>query len=278
MNVEINDVTVELGGNPIVHDVTVVVAPGEFLGVLGPNGSGKSTLLRTIYRFLAPDAGAVFIDGDDVTTLVSREAARRTAVLAQESSSDFNFSALDVVLLGRIPHLSTFQRIGRSDIDLAMDSLSRVSASHLADRSFPTLSGGERQHVLLARALTQQAPVVVLDEPTNHLDIRHQLELMDLIAEFGLTTIAALHDLNLAMRHCDRVCVLQAGEVVAAGAPRDALKPATIRDVFAVDAVVVADPVDGSPHLCLRRRPFTSIPNHKGEPDDHARSLEPQQS
>ncbi|MFY7066170.1 ABC transporter ATP-binding protein [Nocardiopsis changdeensis] len=249
MRVVLEGVSVVRGSRTVVHDVSVEAAPGSVLGVLGTNGSGKSTLLRTVCRVLRPSTGRVLLDGDDVRDLRPREVARRVAVVAQDSHEDFGITALESVLLGRTPHHRGFSPDTDRDLDIAREAMDRVGVLGLAGRQVAELSGGERQRVLLARAITQQARVLVLDEPTNHLDTAHRLELMDLIGELGLTTLIALHDLDLALAHCDRVALLVEGRLDRSGTPAEVLTPDVLRDRFRVDADIVHGP--RRPHLLL---------------------------
>ncbi|MFF0598909.1 ABC transporter ATP-binding protein [Streptomyces antibioticus] len=225
-----------LSGVPVLHGVDLRVGPGQVLGVVGPNGAGKSTLLRCLYRALAPDSGRVLVDGADLLTMDATASARHTAALPQESEPVSGLRVRRVVLLGRTAHLRAWQSPADRDHRIAEDALRRVGAYELADRDIGTLSGGERQRVLLARALAQQPRVLVLDEPLNHLDIRHQLEALRTVRELGITTVLAVHDLDLALRYCDRLCVLAGGAVVAAGAPEEVLRPALMAEVFGVRA------------------------------------------
>lgn len=252
-NVRISGVTVTVGDHDLIAGVDLEVPDGAVLGLLGPNGSGKSTLLRTLYRSLRPAAGRVLIGEDDVWSISPRSAATRVAAVTQDPSADVDFSVLDVVLMGRTPHKRALAGDSAADLALAMDSLRRVDAIHLIDRSVTTLSGGERQRVMLARALTQTAPVLVLDEPTNHLDICHQLDLLALVRRLRVTTVVALHDLNLAHTYCDLVTVLRDGVVVATGAPDEVLTPALVSDVFDLTCHALTHPVTGRPLLAFSR-------------------------
>lgn len=247
VDVTFDSVSVSLGGHPIVQDVDLHVPAGCFLGLLGPNGSGKSTLLRTLYKVHRPSTGAVLVGGSDVVGMKARDAARHIAVLAQEVSTDFSLTVDDVVMLGRTPHQTGFGANSTADRELADESLELVNASHLAGRPFATLSGGEKQRVLLARAFTQQAPVLVLDEPTNHLDIGFQLELMQLVASRGVTVIAALHEINVAAQFCDRIAVMVQGRLVDMGTPAEVLRPEILNPAFRVSAHSVPHPVTGRP-------------------------------
>ena len=232
------------GGLPLEH-----VRRGELVGLIGPNGSGKSTFLRTVYRVLKPDAGSITLDGDDLWRLSTRDAARRTAAVLQESPGDFEFSAEEVVSMGRTPHKGVLDRETAEDHRIVAESLARVGMTDFADRSFSTLSGGEKQRVLVARALAQKARFLVLDEPTNHLDIRYQLEILELVKGLGVTTLAAMHDLNLAAAYCDRLFAIEGGRLVTSGTPAEVLTPPLLRRVFGVGAHVHPDPLTGKPHL-----------------------------
>ncbi|MFI6373335.1 ABC transporter ATP-binding protein [Streptomyces sp. NPDC050546] len=234
--VTIGGLGARLSGIPVLHGVDLHVEPGEVLGVVGPNGAGKSTLLRCLYRALVPDTGTLRVDGADLLAMDPATSARHTAALPQESEPVSGLRVRRVVLLGRTAHLTAWQNPGAHDHWIAEEALARVGASALADRDIATLSGGERQRVLLARALAQQPRVLVLDEPLNHLDIRHQLECLRMIRGLGVTTVLAVHDLDLALRYCDRLCVLAAGTVVAAGPPREVLQPPLMAEVFGVKA------------------------------------------
>lgn len=229
----------------VLRDVGLEVRPGEFVGLIGPNGSGKSTLLKSIYRASKPDAGWISLDGDDVYRLSSRENAQRMAVVRQESSVEFDFSVNEIVMMGRSPHKRLFQADTEEDRIICKKSLAQVGMLDYSDRSFFTLSGGEKQRVLIARAIAQQAKFLVLDEPTNHLDVKYQLQVLDLVKALNITVLAALHDLNIAAMYCDRLYVIQDGEMVASGAPEDILEPGLIRDVFGVETEVTIHPITG---------------------------------
>ncbi|MGV9385052.1 ABC transporter ATP-binding protein [Nonomuraea sp. NPDC003707] len=233
MKLDLRGVSVALDGHPIVHEADLLVDDGEFVGLVGPNGCGKSTLLRTIYRALRPAAGLITVDGDDVHRLPARQAAQRTAVVAQETPADLDFTVAEIVFMGRTPYKAD----AATDEELCARALDRVGLTGAADRIFAALSGGEKQRVLLARALAQQTRLLLLDEPTSHLDIRHQLEILHLVRELGIATLAVLHDLNQATAFCDRLYVMNAGRIVAGGPPEQVLTPELISQVYGVRAV-----------------------------------------
>lgn len=249
MKLQTDSLRWETTAGRIVDDISLHVAGGEFAGLIGPNGSGKSSLLRMIYRVLRPTAGAVMVDGKQVWRISARENARHMAVLSQENIGEFEFSVREIVLMGRTPHKTFFAYDDASDQKRTDDALARVGMAHLAERVFSTLSGGEKQRVLIARALAQQAEMLVLDEPTNHLDIRYQFEIMTLIRRLGISVIAALHELNLAAHYCDRLYLIDAGRLVAQGPPAEVLTAEIIREVYHVRAEVALHPLTRKPHI-----------------------------
>jgi len=241
MEIRTDDLHAMLGGTEILHGIDFTAGDRSLVVVIGPNGSGKSTLLKCIYRVLKPSEGAVFVDGQPLSEYRVRDSAKKIAVLAQHNFYNFEFTVQDVVLMGRAPHKRALERDSAADFKIVYEAMERVGVAPLRDRLFSTLSGGEQQRVLLARALAQQTPCLILDEPTNHLDIKYQLELLDLVRSLDRTVVAAIHDLNIAAMYCDTIFVMQSGRIVAAGAPRDVLTRSLIRSVYEVDADVFTD-------------------------------------
>lgn len=238
VRLQVENVSWTVDQKRIIDQVLLDVQPGEFVGLLGPNGCGKSTLLRTIYRLLRPDAGLITLNEQNVWQMTAQETAKHTAVVSQERPTQFDFTVYEMVLMGRTPHKGLFDRDSRADFHIVEDALRRVRMLSLAERTFNTLSGGEKQRVLIARALAQQARFLVLDEPTNHLDIRYQLDILTLVRGLNVTTLAALHDLNLAAHYCDRLFMMHEGRIVASGTPEEVLQPDRIREVYQVRAHV----------------------------------------
>lgn len=238
MQIEAKAVESVLSGNHILKGVDLKAGHKELVGVIGPNGSGKSTLLKCIYRVLQPTQGAVYLDGNDLNRLSYKESAQQVAVVAQHNYYNFDFSVRDVVLMGRAPHKRALDRDNVEDYRIVDESLEIVGMEAFAARSFSTLSGGEQQRVILARALAQQTPCLILDEPTNHLDIKYQLQLMDLVRALDRTVIAAVHDLNIAAMYCDRLYAVKDGQIVGQGTPAELLTSMFIREVYEVDAQV----------------------------------------
>ncbi len=248
IDVQAKEILAELGGTQILHGVSLQAAPGTLVGLIGPNGSGKSTLLKCIYRVLKPTGGAVYLDGKPLSGYSVRESAKRVAVLAQHNYYNFEFSVRDVALMGRSPHKGAMERDNAQDYAIVADALRTVGMDGFETRSFSTLSGGEQQRVILARALAQQTPCLILDEPTNHLDIKYQLELMDIVSRLDKTVLCAVHDLNIAAMYCKRLYALKDGQVVISGAPEEVITPEVIRDVYDVDARILVDD-DGVRHV-----------------------------
>ena len=253
MSLRLDHLSVDLAGRRIVTGIALAVGDQEFAGLVGPNGSGKSTILKTIYRVHRPAAGRILLDGTDLLALRPRDAARRIAVVAQETTSEFDFTVREMVMIGRTPHKRSFDRDTAADRSIVDHAIERVGCEQLAQRRFNTLSGGEKQLVLIARALAQEADHLILDEPTNHLDIHNQVEILEIVAGLGVTVLAALHDLSLAALFCRTIHVLSAGQLVTAGPPGAVLTPETIRRAYGADVLVIEHPDTGTPHLIPRR-------------------------
>ena len=222
---------------PLLNNVDLCADKGQFVGLIGPNGAGKSTLLRTLARILQRTEGTVKLGGRDLDALSAREVAAFLALVPQAAPYTQGFHAFELVLMGRYPHLGPFAVEGAAD-------------TSAADRTLETLSGGERQRIFLARAVAQHSRVLLLDEPTANLDILHQLKILGLVRRLvdeGLTAVAAIHDLNLASRYCDRLVVLSRGRVLAEGEPSAVLLPEVLAAAFGIRARVYSDPVTGSP-------------------------------
>lgn len=247
-------VGVRIGGREILRGVDLALRPGEILVLAGANGAGKTTLFRIASRVRAADSGCVRVAGRPVESLSRAELARHLAVVPQDVAVTFPFRVGEVVLMGRSPHLGLLGFETREDVAIAEDAMRRVGIAELSERSILDLSGGERQLVTIARALTQDPQVLLLDEPTAHLDLRHRIAVLALVREFasrGRSALVVSHDLNLAARAADRMALLSAGRVLALGTPAEVLTPDRLRDAFSIDAEVVAAP-DGVPLVIPR--------------------------
>lgn len=237
------------GEQALLDGIELAVGDGQLVGLLGPNGSGKTSLLRCAYRFQRPDQGRVELDGEALWSRSPRWCAQRVAVVLQEFPQDFGLTVAEVAAMGRTPHKGLFDGDDLADVALVEQALARVGLSAHRRQAFAHLSGGEKQRVLLARALVQQPTLLILDEPTNHLDPRYQLELLRLIKTLGLATLASFHDLNLAAAFCDRLYVLDHGRVVASGTPAEVLTEALLAEVYGVQALVDRHPLVGHPRI-----------------------------
>jgi iron complex transport system ATP-binding protein len=237
----------------VLDGVSLQVHRGAVVGLLGPNGSGKTTLLKIIAGVLKAPSGRVLIDGQAIEQLTRRDLARRLAVVPQETQTTFDFTVIDMVLMGRYPHLGAFQLEGASDQAIARDALAATGTAALEARPFATLSGGEKQRVVIASALAQASDMLLLDEPTAALDLGYQFEITALLrrlnTERGTTMIVSTHDLNLAAALCERVVLLKQGRVIAQGTTEETLTAANIRLLYDIDADVQYHPRAG--HLTV---------------------------
>jgi iron complex transport system ATP-binding protein len=259
----IGGVDVSYGSVDILKDVNFSVESGQFLGILGPNGSGKTTLLKSISRVLKPKRGSILVGDKDIYEMKSVDVAKQLAVVPQETPMTFDFTALEVVLMGRNPHMTRFKMEGKNDLEIAKHAMEITRTWEFADRSVTELSGGERQRVIIARALTQEPKILLLDEPTTHLDISNQLEIMDLIKHLcetrKLLIVAVFHDFNLAARYCDSIILLKDGKIVALGKADDTLTSKNVKKVFSVDTIVKKHPITGQLHVIPISRPIIQL-------------------
>ncbi len=243
--------TLGYGERVVLRNITLEVASGQMLGLIGPNGSGKSTLIRGITRLIALRDGRMFLDGREIRQLSREGLARIVAVVPQNAGLPELFTALEVVLMGRTPHLGRFRHESARDFAIAWQAMEATDTLGLVERRVGELSGGERQRLCLARALAQEPKVLLLDEPTAHLDINHQVETLELVRALchnrGLAVLAALHDLNLAAQYCDRLVMIAGGGIYSQGRPGEVITAAGIREVYGVDVDIQPHPVNGLP-------------------------------
>ncbi len=247
--VSARELSYRIDAQQLLDDVSIRVEKGEMVGLIGPNGAGKSTLLRAISGILRCQDGAISLDGRDIKDMTVKDVAAGLALVPQIAPYTHGFTAMELVLMGRYPHLGRFQVEGSADNRIATDAMALTETDQFAERTLDTLSGGERQRVFVARALAQQPRILLLDEPTSNLDVLHQLMVLDLVRQLvddGLTSVAAFHDLSMAARYCDRLVVMAGGRVIAKGKPEEVLEPGLIESVFKVKAAVYRDPVTGS--------------------------------
>ena len=252
--VSAQDLAYQVEAQWLLDGVNLRVDRGEMVGLIGPNGAGKSTLLRAISGILRCQDGAVTLEGKDIANMTAKDVAAGLALVPQIAPYTHGFTSMELVLMGRYPHLGRFQVEGNADEQIARDAMAMTETDRFANRTLDTLSGGERQRVFVARALAQQPRILLLDEPTSNLDVLHQLMVLDLIRQLvdeGLTAVAAFHDLSMAARYSDTLAVMSGGKVIANGPPEDVLNPELIETVFKVKAAVYKDPVTGCATVSL---------------------------
>jgi iron complex transport system ATP-binding protein len=253
MNLKVNDIVFGYSSVPILDKVMLELDCSETIGIVGPNGAGKSTLIRCINKILKPQEGTVTLDGRDINGMSRMEISRRLGYVPQNSSNTFPATVFDTILMGRRPHCGW--RSSHDDVKKVLETLRLVGIEKLAMRDFNELSGGQQQKVILARALVQEADILLLDEPTSNLDVRQQLETMEIVrsmvAEKSISAIIAIHDLNLAARYADRIVMLKEGRIYGVGEPFSVFTEDNIRDVYGVEAEVKED--EGKPYILVKR-------------------------
>ena len=251
MVLDISSLSFNFGSKNILTDIDLSIKNNGIVGIIGPNGSGKSTLLKCIYRVLKPKTGTIFIDGKNINDYQFKETAKKMAVVAQHNDTHFDFNVLEMVLIGRSPHKKFMERDSAEDIELAYKALEQVNMKDFADRNFSSLSGGEKQRIILARALVQNTDCLILDEPTNHLDIKHQLHFMSLAKDLKITVISAIHDLNIAAMYCDKIYALKEGQIIASGSVNEVITEEVIKTLYDVEAKIIYDE-EKKPHVIFK--------------------------
>ncbi|NMB32613.1 MAG: ABC transporter ATP-binding protein [Clostridium sp.] len=250
--IQVQNVNISYGGKGVLKDISISLQEGIFYGILGPNGSGKTTLLKSIAKSLKPKSGAVYINGLDVNRIKTRELSKELAFLYQGTATDCEYSVVDIVLMGRHPHLGRFQTESAKDMDIAQNVMMATNVWDLRNRRINEISGGERQRVFIARALAQQTDIILLDEPVSNLDIHHQIEVLDIIRSMvrkKKTVVTVLHDLNLASMYCDHMILLKEGSVVVRGRPEVVLSPSNIKKVYGIESHIIKDTVYNRPYI-----------------------------
>jgi iron complex transport system ATP-binding protein len=237
----------------ILDEISFNIEKGKFYSIIGPNGSGKTTLLKNISRALEPERETVFVLNNDLLKLTGKELAKKMACVHQNTNTDLDFQVMDIVLMGRSPYLRRFQNEGDEDISIAKKAMEMTNTLHLKSKKFNELSGGEKQRVIAARAITQDTEILLLDEPISHLDIHHQIELLDTVKTLNkrkrTTVIAVLHDLNLSAQYSDYLILMDKGKIVSYGTPEEVLTEENIKKVYNIDICLISNPATGKPHI-----------------------------
>lgn len=244
LKLQVKNLKFSIDKKDILKDISFDIPKGSFVGIIGPNGSGKSTILKNIYRLYKPDSGKLILDNKDLSTMKDKDCAKEIAVLAQESNSQFDFTVEQIVKMGRYPYKSVFEDYSKKDIDMVNNMLKRVGLDDYSNRSFSKLSGGEKQRTLIARALVQDTDFLILDEPTNHLDIGYQIQLMDLVKSLNITTLSAIHDMNIASMYCDYLIVMKDGKIRKCGKVEEVITSDMLKEIFGVNAYVGVNPIN----------------------------------
>lgn len=267
IKIEMQNVTIGYGHKLILEDVTLKVLPGQLVGLIGPNGSGKSTIIRALTRVIPIHGGNIFLDAKNIISIPRQQLARMLGVVPQVPLLPSAFTAFEVVLMGRNPHLGMFQNESQREVDITLQAMGQTMTRHLAGRRIGELSGGEIQCLLIARALVQETKAILLDEPTANLDIGRQIEILNLIKRLclkkNIAVLAALHDLNLAAQYCDRLVLINNGRIYAQGTPGEVITAENIKEVYGAEGCVYTHPANGLPAVLINPdniRLFTGSP------------------
>lgn len=251
----IRNLTAGYGKEPVIKDICLEVKGGDFIGIIGPNGCGKTTLLRFLSKALPVKPGKVSFELKDISQMSQKEFCRKVAFVGQDNLINFPFTVFDIVMMGRIPHLKRLQQETKKDLEAANKALIMTDTLHLKEKFINQLSSGERQRVIVAKALAQEPSLIFLDEPTSHLDIGHQIQILDLLRrlnrENGLTITMVLHELNLASEYCNRIILLNEGRIFREGSPAEVLTYQNIEVVYKTVVVVKENPINKKPLVIL---------------------------
>lgn len=256
--IKVENLTFEFNNNPILKGIGVKFQKSKFYTIIGPNGSGKTTFLKLISNIFPVKKNCVYINGAEINTIKSKDLAKQVAYVPQNYNIGFDFSAMDIVLMGRIPYLKRFEQETSYDLEIVEDAMRKVNVWGMRDKKFNQLSGGEKQRVILARAFAQKSNILLLDEPSSQLDIHHQIDILDTVSEVvkkeGLTVIAVLHDINLASNYSDYIILLKNGNIEAFGTPEEVLNRKMLEEAYEVKIDIVKNPFSNRPHVLRVKR------------------------
>ena len=238
MNLICNNISYSIKDKKILHNVSIDVKGNKFYSILGPNGCGKTTLLKTIYRILKPSFGEILLNNKNMEDIRLKDSAKEMAVVAQFNEINFDCNVEDMVMLGRTPHIGFMQTEKQIDYDIVKDSLRKVGMLDKSERSYLSLSGGEKQRVALARAIAQRPSLLLLDEPTNHLDIKYKIEILQIIKDLNINVLAVLHDIQLACKYSDYIYLMKGGEIRYEGSPKSTITKESMKDVYDIDCKI----------------------------------------
>jgi iron complex transport system ATP-binding protein len=251
--ISLKDLNFSYGDQHILKHLDLNLEKGLFYSILGPNGSGKTTLLKNIQKILRPARKCIYLNGEDVRLISTKEMSRKLAIVPQEAHVEFDFTVLDMVLMGRAPYLKRFETESSHDLSLAKNAMEITDTWKFKDKSVKMLSGGELQRVFVSRAMVQDTDILLLDEPVSHLDIHHQISILNTVAGFcrskGITVLAVLHDINLASEFSDSLILMHQGEIMEVGSPDQVITELSVRTLYDLDCLVIKNPLSGKPHV-----------------------------
>lgn len=243
MQLNVQNLRVSIDKTDIVKDVSLLVKNKQFVGIIGANGCGKSTMLKSIYKSLKPKGGSVYLDDMDVINTAPKKVSQNMSVVGQFNELNFDLTVFQMVMLGRTPHKKLLESDTKEDVEIVHQAIRQTNLTDYIDRSFLTLSGGEKQRVILARAIAQQPSFLVLDEPTNHLDIRYQLEVLTCVKKLNIGILAALHDLQMAAEYCDYIYAMKKGKIIAHGKPKELFTEELVAALYDVNCKIYENPI-----------------------------------
>lgn len=251
--VSIKNLNFSYGDQPVLKHVHLSLQKGLFYSIIGPNGSGKTTLLKNLQKIIKPESSCIYLNGEDIRSVSVKDLSKRIATVPQETHMDFDFTVLDMVLMGRAPYLKRFESEGAHDLELAKSAMLITDTWKFKDKSIRNLSGGELQRAIVSRAMVQDTDILLLDEPVSHLDMHHQISILRTVAGFckskGITVLAVLHDINLASEFSDTIILMNRGEIVSVGAPDQVVNDGSMRSLFDMECLVISNPISGKPHV-----------------------------
>ncbi|NMM65155.1 ABC transporter ATP-binding protein [Clostridium sp. P21] len=249
--VKVNNLSCGFENSEVLHNININFEKNKFYSILGPNGSGKTTLLKNLAKTLDPAKKTILIENKDITEFNNKVLAKKLAVVPQNTILDFDFSALDIVLMGRSPYISRFGQESKEDYNIAENAMKITNTWYLRDKCINQLSGGEQQRIVIARALAQDTDIILLDEPISHLDIHHQIELLDTIKTLSknVTVITVLHDLNLAAQYSDYLILVNKGSIASQGTPEEVLTKDNVKKVYNINMCMIQNPITGKPYI-----------------------------
>ncbi len=251
--ISIRNLDYSYGDTQILNGINITLDKGKFYSILGPNGSGKTTLLKNLQKILKSDKKSIYINGEDLTSISIKELSRQMAIVPQETYMDFDFTVLDMVLMGRSPYIKRFESESQYDLELSQKAMEATNTWKFKDKSVRNISGGELQRAIVSRAMVQDTDIMLLDEPVSNLDLYHQMSILKTVSGFcrskGVTVVAVLHDINLAIEFSDVLILLNHGEIISMGPPEEVITEEAIKTLYDMKCMIIKNPASGKPHI-----------------------------